>query len=1013
MTGPFLGLEPRLFGTLAEHQSVDPLRRVSVIVTSNLLGVHLRRRYLEWRESRGLAAAHAGISFSNLEEFAGHLAGQGPVPLPEFGEFAILSDALARLPESRAFGDLASRPDFVPSLEATIRDLADAGVTPSRFRSFAENPSLAAERRVLLGAVARLYEELENGTGSRETSWRLLRRAAGATRAATPETVFLYGFYDATGAQKDFLAALARRFPIFAFVPRPVGSWGDFAEPFLAWTASTLEASPEAAPEANSPLEPFRLRLGEGPTAAEFDGEGGPARLVSAATSSGERAEIAREILIAAEAGVPLHRMAIIVRESSSWSEALSRELTRLGIPNFDIRGRSLASSTLGRAVRLWWDLEERDFSREDVLGLLDLLADAPGRDSRPSARSLARKAGIVRGETAWKERLEGHASGAAPAEAAASLAFAEECGRLIASASSWPGGARSWREWADELSGRLEVLFLPAEVPDPLRAAAEALSALDESGVAVERPTAGHVFFAALEKQREASGRLGVDGVCIGTVMATRGLTFEASFVARLVEREFPLPGRPDPLLFDSERLVLAERTGRPVPLKVASRSAEERLLFGVAVGSAARRLVLTTARRDEALTRDCLPSHFFADAERAASSRAGPATRNTEMGRAVVFGPAVSVGEACERVLESSGTATVAAAYAPLRRSLLRQELSHSPRWTAFEGRLGPEARKALERHRPSALESLSASKLGKFGACPYRYFLHNVQGLREWEELDRSAELGPLHLGNAFHDAARRIVGYATSWPPSGDEGAELAARAAEEALALHEEKTAPLHPELVRGIARARIEDLIHAWLAHEAGSRDGLRPAAAEKNLDTPEIPFRVDAGPFSVRFVGSIDRVDDDREGRAARVIDYKVKMASGFQKAFDGGGRILGGEAVQLPIYALATGERVASEYLVLRSVGPGSASVEAVSFPPDQTSEAIGHLRTFLRGMEEAVGSGTFAPRTATRLNKWPCSFCEFSEVCGPGHIERFEEKDDDSDPSVRALKALRDLP
>jgi hypothetical protein len=328
-------------------------------------------------------------------------------------------------------------------------------------------------------------------------------------------------------------------------------------------------------------------------------------------------------------------------------------------------------------------------------------------------------------------------------------------------------------------------------------------------------------------------------------------------------------------------------------------------------------------------------------------------------------------------------------------------------------FEGKLGPEARNALERHRPSALESLSASRLAKFGACPYRYFLRNVQDLREWEELDRAAELGPLALGKIFHGAAQRVAGSATSWPLSGNEAGPLVARAAEEALAYYEETTAPLHPELVRSLARARIEELIRAWLDHEAGRRDGLRPAAAEKELGTPESPFRVDAGPFTVPFVGSIDRVDENREGRAARVIDYKVKMAPGFHKAFDGGGRILGGEAVQLPIYALATGENVASEYLVLRSVGSGAASVEAVSFSPDQTSEAIVHLRTLLRGMEQAVGSGTFTPRTATRLQKSPCSFCEFSDVCGPGHVERYEGKDDDPDPSVRALRALRDLP
>src|SRR5439155_26855246 len=135
---------------------------------------------------------------------------------------------------------------------------------------------------------------------------------------------------------------------------------------------------------------------------------------------------------------------------------------------------------------------------------------------------------------------------------------------------------ALSWESWADEISGRMERLFEPEAVPGPLVSAAESLRALEALGGEVERESAFHVFFGALDEQRETSGRLGVDGVFIGTAMAARGLSFSTTIVAGLVERDFPLPGRPDPLLFDGERQDLATRSGRPVPLKVAPRSAE-----------------------------------------------------------------------------------------------------------------------------------------------------------------------------------------------------------------------------------------------------------------------------------------------------------------------------------------------------------------------------------------------------------------------------------------------------
>jgi len=997
-----------LFGEIAALQKDDPLRPVSIVVASNLLGVHLRRRYVEWREEHGLTAAHGGLSFPTLEALAARTAGPGEPPLPPFGEFAILSSALARLPESRVFGDLAARPDLVPSIEATLRDLTDAGVSPKAFRAFVQSAPLEPERRLLLAALARLYEELDRGAAAHETRAKTFRRAT-ASRAESAGPLLLYGFYDATGVQKEFLAAAARRGPVAAFVPRPPGRYGEFADAFVRWAEERLPAAAEAAAERGTIAE-FARGVGGG---AESPPPGDSVRLVSAAGAGSERAEIAREILAAAEAGIPLHRIGVVVRESDAWSGALSRELSRLGIPNFELSGESAASSPLGRAVRLWWDLEERDFSREDVLDAFDLLGSVGPGDATFSPRDLARRAGIVRGADDWTLRLRRLAGAPrSESEGRSAAAFAAECDRLVSSARDWPRGALEWPEWSAEIARRLEALFAPEAVPPPLLSAAEALGALGRLGGAVERPSAAHVFFGALEEQRAPSGRLGVDGVFLGSAMASRGLTFDATIVAHLVEKEFPAPGRPDPLFFDAERRALAERTGRNVPLKVEFRTAEERQLFGIAAGSAREVLVLTASRRDEALTRDCLPSPFFTDAERAVSPEGPPRTRVVELGVPVMPGPSVSAAEAFDRALARSGAATVASVYDPLARALARQDLAHSPRWTAFEGRLGPAALPALARHRPSALPFLSASRVARFATCPHRYFLRNVQGLPEWDEPVRAAELGPLALGNTFHEAARRIVAASRDWPPAPPAAAALAARFSEEALSWHEEKKAPIVPALVRELAGKRIEDLLLGWLAFEAERRDGLRPSAAEFEIGDEEEPFLLDAGAFSVRFRGAIDRVDAEPGGRPARVVDYKVKLAPGFAKEFRGGVRIAGGEAVQLPVYALAAGGGVASEYLVVNA-GAGGPAVESVAFSREETEEAITLLKSFLNGMETAVASGAFTPRTAARLRKDPCGVCDCADVCGPGHRARFDAKEEDPDPDFRALFALRNLP
>jgi hypothetical protein len=297
--------------------------------------------------------------------------------------------------------------------------------------------------------------------------------------------------------------------------------------------------------------------------------------------------------------------------------------------------------------------------------------------------------------------------------------------------------------------------------------------------------------------------------------------------------------------------------------------------------------------------------------------------------------------------------------------------------------------------------------------FARCPYSYFLRSLQGLREWQEPNRAAELDPLSLGITFHEAARRVVTAASVWPPPTSDAPALAALAAEEALAEHENRTAPLVPALVRELACRRLEGLLGAWLAFEATRDDGLHPTAAEQSLGAGSEPFLLDAGSFSVRFTGFIDRVDADRQGRPARVIDYKVKMAPGFAKSFRDGGRIIGGEAVQLPVYALAAGGNVATEYVVLEGGSAESVAVQPVSFSNEESFEAIDGLRAFLAGMENAVSAGAFAPRIGARIRKDPCAFCEFAEVCGPGHKTRFAAKDDDDDSAVQALRALRELP
>jgi hypothetical protein len=426
---------------------------------------------------------------------------------------------------------------------------------------------------------------------------------------------------------------------------------------------------------------------------------------------------------------------------------------------------------------------------------------------------------------------------------------------------------------------------------------------------------------------------------------MAARGLTFPFAAIVDLVEGNFP-SGRPDPLLFDSERRALARQCERPLPLKVALRPSEERQLFGIAAGSATQRLVLTASRRDEALS----AIGFRPLSSPMRSGRhptAARARRDRRNGRSGFTGPARLGGGALDRALAASGRPPSRRSTSPLARV--------SPGRSSCGSRLDGLRRTDRLGRAPGARDPSA-----ELSALPFRLEGGDVRELplpvfpaeretKEWEEPERLAELDPRALGITFHDAARLLVESSSEWPPSSEEAAGLAGACAEAAVARHEAGSAPIVPGLIREISVRRIELLLRAWLRHEAGRRDRLRPVSAERPLGSREEPFVLDAGGFSIRFTGSIDRVDEDPEGRPARVIDYKVKLAPGFKKAF-GEGRIVGGEAVQLPIYSLAVGGDVASEYLVLQAGITDLPAVEAIAFSADETEEAIGHLRTFL---------------------------------------------------------------
>jgi ATP-dependent helicase/nuclease subunit B len=1035
LVGSFPALEEELYESIARLQSADPLREVEVVVGSNLLGVQLRRRYVDWKARTLDAAAFASVSWITLDGLARRLAAGGPRPLrpaPESALLAAVAAAISTETSASVFRTIRSKPGLARAAASTLRDIADSGVSARDFSRLAAKLSPSPDRRAFLAALSDIYSSAEARLAGLETRFSILRSAAEAAAArdrAVP--LLVYGIYDATHLQEDLLVALARSRPAVFFVPRPPADLGEFAATFLDALAKRTGVSPaEARREpAGHAGQALLARFAEDCAAPPEDGT---ARLVSAADDEGETSEVVREILRAIGDGIPAHRIAVVVRSAGLRDRRTLCALQRAGIPAFLASGASRADRPESRAAALWWDLEEEEFRSDRVLDVLELAFPDPGGAGAARFRALVRDAGIARGAEEWdkglarlRRRLQ------ASDEALAALAaLASAWSRIRRSAQGWPEGLRGWQDWAEEIRGRLLVLFGTGAVPSDLWTSAEEVEALSAVGGQIDRATVRAVFFESVASTRETPGRLDRDGVAVLTVMAARGLSFDLVVLPGVVEKEFPAAARPDPLLLDEERQALSNAAKRRVPLKVLARPAEERFLFGLAVASARLRVAIVASRRDEAVDRERVAARLFA---RAAAAAGPAAMRRTHLGRVAEDPVLVAPLEARLALLETTAPGDLARLIPELARPIRSRRERRSPRYTAQEGRLGAAASAALRRYRLTALPTLSASAVATFGTCPYRYFLGRILGLRPPQDPEEPGEIDARELGVAFHEAARRLArstapGSLSALGPA--ERREASRKLAEEAISDLEALGSAFTPEVLRDLAVENLRRLLLAWLEFEASRDEALPVLAAEARFGRPAPGFPADREDPSfrggepavvplpggaARFSGRVDRIDGEA-GRPLRVVDYKVKRSLDGHAMPIPDGLLWGGELPQLPVYALAAGAPVASEYLFVApraSEGGDAGRVRPLELSAERTAEAIEALRKFLAGMDRAIGSGAFVPRTRGIVVSDPCERCDFSAVCGPGHISRYElKRARDDEDEVRAAISLSEI-
>jgi len=737
---------------------------------------------------------------------------------------------------------------------------------------------------------------------------------------------------------------------------------------------------------------------------------GPPQHLVVAADAESEARLAVQTVVAALGAGTPGHAIAVLPLGTGGAARArITQLLDAAGVTWNGPSATSLADSAAGRTLLDLLRLDEEGWTHSGVLAVLGggllrhPLSDDPLHVQRWA--SVARSARVVAGREQWTTRLRTLASALRNGATDRALALAADADGLagvvevLVSHLTVPADAR-WTERASAALALLDAWTDPSCWPDDaaaaharVRDAIEDLGRLDSFGGIVSSTT----FLAALERAlaggADRHGRVG-HGVHVASldemVCAAPGLLV----ITGAVEGAAPSRRVEDALIPDQEAAGVRALLGR------ADRRQAERAAVGGAVASAARCVVschlsdvqsgrwpsrwfLTWAAQhlgatsplstEELLALPPQPWLRIVPSFTAAVCGRGPGATDQELRLASLAGWVAAGG--------AVGAHPSVLALPPLARAVARSSALDSDVFGPLQGQVA------------SGLPldgEVSATELEEWATCPRRHLMAHV--LRVGSNAIPEDDLGvsSLDRGTLVHRVLEKIVRENFNRPP---DRSWTAAELESVVVDVHRRaETLRREGKLGSGVlADLRIEEMVRVVLDaladdDEMRAAAGWVPQAAELRFGEAHgrpVSVALPSG-RTVRFTGTIDRVDRTLDGRRIRVVDYKSGRAARYLRASTGGAEAA--RLLQLGVYeaAIGTGAEgadVSSGWWVLEG-RVGKVPFHGIvpnHLSTDQFERAVDAV---LDGIEAGVhpmdpgDDGYFGPET--------CRFCPYDRVC-----------------------------
>lgn len=1061
-TGDYPALESAFFEEIKATRAQDPFCPLLILVSSKLLGLHLRRFLAE------SGINHFNLRFKTLEEFSREVSalnllseGRREIP-PHAGQLILghLSNSLAEKKEGFYFQEIADQKGFHRALLETIKDLKDACLSPKEVKRILKEPKI--EKQVHLQKMNDLihlweaYEKwLENLRFYDESD--LMAYATRWVKESiylkqTPK-IIIYGFYDFNTVQKRLLKACFSEKETLFFIPYEPTFAFNYVKPTLKWLKKNgFKKSPSqilGKKDRCPMIEHLCQHLFDRKKCFESIEDG--FKIISAPGESREVREVIREILKTSQSKkIPFHEIGILLRNPGQYLPLFRETFELLGISPYLREGQPLIETRAGRSLLMLLHIISQNFSRPSVIEfatfsklLPEWVSTEKESPSTPSQwDTLSIRAGIVEGPKEWEERLsrlkESWAKTSEEEEEEARVYKGDPVAldRLIhfikdliqhlqglAHSNTWEGKTHALLSAFDH--------FTEQEEESPLvKQAVKSLSQLDSCQVPPSQGDFKTLVEEVLQEEVIPVGRFQRNGPTVVHLMGARGVPFKMVILPGMVEKSFPPMIRQDAILLDHERKFinrsLTGSEGEPLPLKKEGRLEEERLLYRLAIGSARERLILSFPRIEMGTGRERLPSSFLLASVEALTGEKtdfhkieeAPHFIRIPLSELAVKTPMEALDEVeydlsmVKRKLEEK-TPESLAYLGQISPFFKRGVLLESSRWerrtfTEFDGLFSSEEARKVLRDRYSIFKNpLSPTRLESYATCPYQYLLSGIMGIEPLLEPEKEITISPLNKGKLIHTILWKF--YTSLKKERGasfhlnSEDLPRLFEIARMEFREFEQMGVTGYPmlwemakkdilEQLRNLFEEELEETEFIPAYFEV--RYGMKPFDLLESEISTEDPIPIDLGEKVLYLRGKIDRIDLSKDGKRARVIDYKTGKVSAKENDLQGG------RTLQLPLYLYVATKLLSHLHQGIEVESAGYYFMKyqkRVSFKSSELVAKRKEIQHILKTISEGIEDGVFIAVPGDL-----CRICDFKIICGTWTEILFERKT--KDPRVK---------